>query len=281
MPLLILAEIAWATEGPERANETALRAGELGSRRGLGEILIASRTTRLGPLFEVGRWDELLDLARAVIEWSAGAGAEYEIATARPWEALVLQHRGRLDEASAAADDFMPLARHVADPQILVPAAVAAGSIALAQQRIDVATGLIEEIEGAAEVSAWYREHYLADLVRLCIGTGNLAAAERIIGQVDAFATRHRISLVTADALMHEAKGEFQIACAGHLEAAPEWESYGNVLEHARALLGAGRCLRGVGLPADQHLARAKEVFENLGAVSLLREAESLLLNPA
>ena len=89
--------------------------------------MIASRTTRLGPLFEIGRWDELLDLTGEVIEWSAGAGAEYEIATARPWEGLVLQHRGRLEEASAAADDFMPLARHVGDPQVLVPAAVAAG----------------------------------------------------------------------------------------------------------------------------------------------------------
>jgi len=279
MPLLILAEIAWATEGPERAIETALKAGELGGRRGLGEIVIASRTTRLGPLFEIGRWDELLDLTREVIEWSAGAGAEYEIATARPWEARVLLLRGRLDEASAAADDFMPLARHVGDPQVLVPAAVAAGSIALAQQRFDDAAGLIEEVESAADVSAWYREHYVADLVRLCIDTGNLAAAERIIDRSDAFTTRHRMSLVTADAVMHEAKGEFQIAGSRYLEAAPEWESYGNVLEHANALLGAGRCLASTGEPARDHLSRARDILAKLGAASLLQESESLLRN--
>ena len=138
---------------------------------------------------------------------------------------------------------------------------------------------MIEEIERAADVSAWYREHYLTDLVRLCIGTGDPAAAERIIERSHAFTTRHRLSLVTADAVMHEAKGEFQIAGARYLEAAPDWESYGNVLEHAKALLGAARCLAAAGEPAGEHVSHAREAFAKLGAAALLQEADSLLRN--
>lgn len=275
MPLLILAEIAWSTRGPTSALETAGRAELLASQRGLGEIAMASRTTRLGPLFDLGRWDELLDLAGDVIEWSAGTGAGYEAVSAQPWAAQVLQLRGRLEEASTAAAHFMKPAREVADPQVLIPAAVAAGWIALAEGRTDEAAHLIEEIERAADLSAWYREHFLADLVRLCAGIGNLEAAERLVGMANAFTDRHRLSLATARAVLHEAKGDLDLATETYLDAAQGWTSYGHVLEAAKAWLGAGRCLattREEG--AAPLLERAREAFGDVGAVGLLADAE-------
>jgi class 3 adenylate cyclase/tetratricopeptide (TPR) repeat protein len=275
MPLLILAEIAWSTRGPMSAIETADRAEHLANQRGLGEIAIASRTTRLGPLFDLGRWDELLDLAGDVIEWSAGTGAGYEVVSAQPWAAQVLQLRGRLEEASVAAAHFMKPAREVGDPQVLVPAAVAAGWIALAEGRTDEAAHLIEEVVRAADVSAWYREHFLADLVRLCAAIGNLAAAERLVGLANAFTDRHRLSLATARAVLHEAKGELDPATETYLEVAKGWASYGHVLEAARAWLGAGRCLATTHeAEATPHLERAREAFGHLGAVGLLADAE-------
>lgn len=278
MPLLILAEIAWATEGPLSAIETAERAERLASRRGLGEIAIASRTTRLGPLFDLGRWDALVELAGEVIEWSARAGAGYEVVSAQPWEALVLQLRGRTEDASAAAAEFMKLAYEVEDPQVLVPAAVAAGQIALADQRIEDAARLIEDVERSADVSAWYLEHFLADLVRLCLGTANVAAAERIVERADAFTLRHRLALATARAALQEARNE-PGAHAAYLEAAAGWASYGHALERARALLGAGRCLADSGADADARppLTQARDAFAELGAVSLAADAGSLL----
>jgi class 3 adenylate cyclase/tetratricopeptide (TPR) repeat protein len=275
MPLLILAEIAWSTRGPTSALETADRAEHLAGQRGLGEIAIASRTTRLGPLFDLGRWDELLDLAGDVIEWSAGTGAGYEAVSAQPWAAQVLQLRGRLEEASAAAAHFMKPARDVADPQVLIPAAVAAGWIALAEGRTDEAAHLIEEVERAADVSAWYREHFLADLVRLCAGIGNLEAAERLVGLANAVTDRHRLSLATARAVLHEAKGDLDPATETYLDAAKGWTSYGHALEAAKALLGAGRCLATTReAEAAPLLERAKGAFVDLGAVGLLEEAE-------
>jgi class 3 adenylate cyclase/tetratricopeptide (TPR) repeat protein len=275
MPLLILAEIAWSTRGPVSAIETAGRAEHLADQRGLGEIAIASRTTRLGPLFDLGRWDELLDVAGDVIAWSAGTGAAYEAVSAQPWVAQVLQLRGRLDEASVAAAHFMKPAREVGDPQVLIPAAVAAGWIALAEGRTDEAAHLIEEVDRAADVSAWYREHFLADLVRLCAGIGNLAAAERLVGLANAFTDRHRLALATARAVLQEAQGEIDPAAETYLEVAQGWTSYGHDLEAAKAWLGAGRCLAPVqGAEPAPYLIRAKEAFERLGAVGLLADAE-------
>ena len=278
MPLLILAEIGWATSGPTSALETAGRAQRLASQRGLGEMEIASRTTRLGPLFDLGRWDELLALAGDVIEWSIGTGGTYEIVSARPWAAQVLLLRGRLDEASAAVAHFMKRAREVGDPQVLVPAAVAAGWVALAEGRTEEVAHLIEEVDRAADETAWYREHFLADLVRVCAGIGNLAAAERLVGTANAFTDRHRLSLATARAVLHEAKGESGPATDTYLEAADGWTSYGHVLEAARARLGAGRCLADrSAADALPHLERARQAFRDLGAVGPLGEAEGSL----
>jgi tetratricopeptide (TPR) repeat protein len=275
MPLLILAEIAWSTRGPDSAMEVAGRAEHLANQRGLGEIAIASRTTRLGPLFDLGRWDELIDLAGDVIEWSAGTGAGYEVVSAQPWAAQVLLLRGKLEEASVAAAHFMKPAREVGDPQVLIPAAVAAGWVALAEGRTDEAAHLIEEVDRAADVSAWYREHFLADLVRLCAGIGNLAAAERLVDLANAFTDRHRLSLATARAVLHEAKGELDPATEAYLDAAEGWASYGHVFEAARARLGAGRCLATTdAAEAAPHLEGAREAFSHLGAVGLLAEAE-------
>ena len=278
MPLLILAEIGWATSGPASALETADRAEQLSSRRGLGEMEVASRTTRLGPLFDLGRWDELLGLSGDVIEFSTGTGGAYEIVSAQPWAAQVLLLRGRLEEASAAVAHFMKRAREVGDPQVLVPAAVAAGWVALAEGKTEEVARLIDEVDRAADVTAWYREHFLADLVRVCAGIGNLQAAERLVGAANAFTSRHRLSLATARAVLHEAKGRSGPATDMYLEAAEGWTSYGHVLEAARARLGAGRCLADRS-PAEAvpHLERARQALDDLGVVGPAREAEEVL----
>jgi tetratricopeptide (TPR) repeat protein len=278
MPLLIMAEIAWASDGPARALETAERAEELASRRGLGEITVASRTTKLGPLFELGRWDELLGVAGAVVDWSETAGAGYEVLSARPWEAQVLLLRGRVDEASVAAGSFMKDAREVGDPQVLIPAAVAAGSVALQEGRFEEAAQLVEEVERAADVIAWYREHFLADLVRLSVGSGSVATGRRLVEAASAFTVRQRLSVLTARAILAEAEGDLQGSADRSLEAAEAWTSYGHVVEAARASLAAGRCLVRLGrADADGPLRDARAIAETLRATLIGDEAESWL----
>ena len=278
MPLLILAEIAWASDGPARALETAEAAEDLAARRGLGEIAIASRTTKLGPLFDLGRWDQLLDVAGGVLEWSEGAGAGYEAVSARPWEAQVLLLRGRTSEASVAAASFLKQAREVGDPQVLIPAAVAAGSIALDEDRTDEAAQLVEEVERAADVIAWYREHFLADLVRICVGSGSLTTARRLVEAASAFTVRQRLSLLTAKAIIAEADDDLEGAVNGSFEASEAWTSYGHVVEAARASLAAGRCLAKLGrADAEAPLRQARATAETLRATPLVDEVDRWL----
>jgi hypothetical protein len=61
--------------------------------------------------------------------------------------------------------------------------------------------------------------------------------------------------------------------------AAAAWESFGNVYEHAQALLGQGRCLVDLGRAADATapLHQAREIFARLQARPALSETDSLL----
>jgi class 3 adenylate cyclase/tetratricopeptide (TPR) repeat protein len=276
--LVILAEVEWATEGPARAIDSADAASELATRRGLGDIVIACRTQSVGPLFDLGRWDELVSIADEVIEWSEAAGSGYDEITARLWEAQVLILRGQVPQATSIAD-FMTPAREIADPQVLVPAVVVSGLIALNEGRADEAIRLVEELDQAPDIGlGWFREHFIVDLVRLCVAAGGNVLASRLIEQAEPFATRHRLSLTSARAALKEALGTLEEASALYEEAIPGWTEYGNVVETGRALLGAGRCLtRMHHRNARPRLLRAREIFTDLGASVLLAEADAYL----
>jgi class 3 adenylate cyclase/tetratricopeptide (TPR) repeat protein len=281
MPLLILAEVRWATEDPESAIATADRAEQLAARRGLTEIAVASRTTKLGPLFDLGRWDDLMALADDVIAWSAGVGAGYEVVSAEPWRAQVLALRGRLEDASATAERFLKPARDVADPQVLIPAAVAAGIVAVAAGDMGQAASLLEEVERSADVSVWYREHFITDLVRLAAAVGDLAIGERLLAHAAPFTSRHRLGVATAEAVLAEARGDAGAAAAAYAAAADAWEASSHVVEAARARLGAGRAGLRAGVDGSRaHLERARDDWARLGAAPLVAEAERWLAEP-
>jgi class 3 adenylate cyclase/tetratricopeptide (TPR) repeat protein len=276
--LVILAEVEWATEGPSRAIDSADAASELATRRGLGDIVVACRTQSVGPLFDLGRWDELVSVADEVIEWSEAAGSGYDEITARLWETQVLILRGQVPQATSITDLMTP-AREIGDPQVLVPAVVVSGLIALDEGRAEEAIRLVEELDRAPDIGlGWYREHFVGDLVRLCVAAGDNPMASKLIEQAEAFTTRHRLSLASARAALQEAFGMLEEASALYEEAIPGWTEYGHVVETGRALLGAGRCrLRMRHQDARPQLLRAREIFTDLGASVLLAEADACL----
>ena len=98
-------------------------ASELADRRGLGDYGVACRTQTVGPLFDLGRWDELVAMANEVIERSDSAGNSYDEITAELWKSQVLLWRGEKDR-SISTEDLMISAREIGDPQVLVPAVV-------------------------------------------------------------------------------------------------------------------------------------------------------------
>ena len=123
-----LIEPLWLSEGPAAALETCQEAIEFTERRGVGEGTAWIRSATLTPLLDLGRWDEAVDTADALIAWERDHGGQYMSEMAHQIKATVLLWRGEVDAARTLAREFLPRARAIDDLQLLVPAlAVAAG----------------------------------------------------------------------------------------------------------------------------------------------------------
>ena len=277
--LLILAEVQWASDGPTAGLEATQRGADLAERRGLGEMLIGCRTTSLGPLFDLGRWDELLAVADEVIARSRDSGGNYAALMAMPWQAQVLLWRGERDRAREISTDLIALAREIRDPQVLVPASVSAALVTAHNGDTDGAMGLVVQLDDIPEVSIdWYREQTLADLSRICAMAGAAEAGERFLSRAAPVTLRHRLAVHTAQATLMESFGDPIQAADLYDEAAARWSDYGHVPEVGHTLLGAGRCLARLGRPeASDRLLRARKIFEGLEASVLVAEADRVL----
>ncbi len=275
--LVMLAEVEWASEGPERALVATRAGADLSERRGLDEMLVGCHTTSLGPLFDLGRWDELLKVADGIVGRTKEAAGGYATTLALPWKTQVLLWRGDGAAAVAAASELAAEARAIRDPQVLVPAFVASALVSLHTGDSASALGLLEELEQTTGVRIdWYREQCIADLVRICIAGGDPAMAERFLDRTRAFTLRHRLAELSARAALAEAAGEYEHASRIYVEAITGWTGFGHVLETGNALLGAGRCLTRLGRPeADDRFHRAKATFEQLGAQAMVAEVDA------
>src|SRR5207245_2819755 len=76
----------------------------------------------------------------------------------------------------------------------------------------------------------------------------------------------HEHACTSAHAQLAEAAGDHAQAATLYAEAAAHWQQFGNVPEHAHALLGQGRCLLAPADPAaEQPLRQAAELFSSMG----------------
>jgi tetratricopeptide (TPR) repeat protein len=110
--------------------------------------------------------------------------------------------------------------------------------------------------------------------------TGELESASRLLASADRTPYPHdRIAQATGHNILAEASGDLERALDGYREAADRWRAFGNVFEEAQALLGAGRCLIGIGSgeEAAPLLRSAEAIFGRLGAKPLLEETLSQL----
>ena len=280
--LFIMAELEWAIEGPATALSLASAGIELAERRGVLDEATACRTLALGPLFDLGKWDEVEASSSEVVRWSTSVGENYTAVIAQTWHAQVDLWRGKRAEAVALADDAIARARRIRDPQVLVPAVTIAGIIAAIEGAADKAIALVEEMDRTTEgFVGWYREQYLADLVRVCVLAGRPDLAQGQLDRAHTFARRHVLSYDTARATVLEARGEPGEALGLYQAVARGWAEIGQVLEAAFAWLGAARCLGMTGVAgAKDHVRRAQEVFETTGAVLLRERGDELLAPP-
>jgi class 3 adenylate cyclase/tetratricopeptide (TPR) repeat protein len=272
------AERFWLMDGPEAALAALWESREIALRQGNQGYLVRSAAF-LAPMFDLGRWDEVLATAS---EWrprlDAGPGRGH-LAAMEPPCAAVLCWRGAMAEAHQYLDPVLPLARKMA-LQDLLPALAAAVTLSVADENTPQALSLIEEYEQAlsrAPASWYWGGQHLAGIVRACAALGQLEHAQRLAGAAGPTLWRHRLEMQSAQAAIAEAAGD-PAADQLYADAADGWHLYGHVLEHGLALLGLGRCRQRAGHPdASAPLLAARAVFADLGAVMPLAEADRRL----
>jgi hypothetical protein len=222
-----------------------------------------SRAARLVYLYEGGEWDELLREADDVLRWDREQGGTIIEVIVLANFALVLAHRGDLDQANRAATIFLPRAREIRDPQILNPALLSAALVAAMSGATADAVPLVTEFERGTRAQMLNRCEWLPMAVRVCAAAGELELAERLlegVGQGPAGRLEH--AHVTAKAIVAEARGQAEDAAEAYAEAAEGWAEWGSVIERGYALLGLARCAGD-----EQALRQGTEIFDRLRAV--------------
>jgi class 3 adenylate cyclase/tetratricopeptide (TPR) repeat protein len=273
------AGLRWDLEGPSAALETEAEGMAFAARRGLAGIRLWMLAECTYSLYDLGRWDDLLAAADEV-EAEAGAGTGSQPAGfSLPQRVKVEHFRGHPAEAAAASATALPAARDAGDPQLLIPALEGRALLDVAAGRSAQAVDALLEIERISAETSPLMGSLSAELVRVACQAGDLALAHRLVDTNPAMPGRSENIVVTGQALIAEAEGRTREAADGYLDAAGRWATYGSLIEQGHALLGAGRCLLELGLPAEASdpLRIARELFAAPGAIVLVAQVDDLL----
>jgi class 3 adenylate cyclase/tetratricopeptide (TPR) repeat protein len=230
------------------------------------------------PLYDLGSWDELIANVDGLLE-DVEVDAYFTI-IALPQKALVLMQRGRVEEAAGLVEQFLVRARDAEDLQVLVPAIVAAASVAVAKGELVRAASLVREVETTTrEGAAARRAEYLPELVAIALAAGALDVAQALLKTKYFETGRPAHAHVAARAVFAEENGEVDAALELHEDAAARWSQHGFVLAQANALLGAGRCLLALGRvhEATSRLRESRELFLRLEAAPSVTRVDKAL----
>jgi tetratricopeptide (TPR) repeat protein len=274
-----LSDLTWLAETPAEGLRT-LRGGiALSEKRGLTLDAMWARAESTWMLFDLGNWDELLEVADEVLMWAERTGSSQLVAIVHPHIARVRLLRGDLHEAAQLVEKFIPRAREIQDDQVIVPALAVAAMVQLEEGHVAEAAKFVEELADAIRDRPFFRCAHLPDAVRVLTETGRLDEARQLLSGIDPMHRRDRYSLLSSRALLAEAHGEMEHALELFGQAAGDWLDYGFVLEQSHALFGTGRCLLTLGRAAEagQPLDQAVSLFDALGAKPLMKDVRSWL----
>ena len=162
---------------------------------------------------------------------------------------------------------------------MLVPALTTAALLEQERHDFAAATPLLEEYEEATRGQPYHRAQGLPDALRICIAAGWTDLGERLVEGIAETAGRPAHALVTARAVLAEARGNLEDAAQLYAQSAEGWRDFGFALEEGQALLGAGRCSLQLGWTreAAAQLQEAREKFATLWARPLVAAAEALI----
>src|SRR5439155_2770301 len=163
------------------------------------------------PLFNLGRWDEVIRLADEVIEADRD-GPTQLTGLVLPEKARVIAYRGRPAEGRALISDFLPRAREMRDPQVFVKALVAGAAASLGLNDLAGVQSWMEEAatsHGTWDVRYWA----LPEGARILAKAGVVDLADRLVeagGDPPFPATKAAVSF--GRAAVAEARGEIERA---------------------------------------------------------------------
>jgi tetratricopeptide (TPR) repeat protein len=274
-----LAYMTWLSEGPEKAEALYNEAVEVGDKRGVIGDSMWARAESVWPLFDLGKWDELLSRTHDVVEWEELHGGTQMRAMTLPYRAAVMLHRGRVEEAVSMTEDFLGLAREIGDLQVVVPALAVGGAAHAAAGDHRTATSLIHELTERSRPAPTWKGRFLPEAVRVLRAAGSIEPDGLVVQEQHVAATRDLNSVLTAKALLAAAEERWEEAEAMFRDAAQRWKDYGSVPEQGQALLEGGRCSMQLGHAdaARAALSDAKKIFARLGAKRLEADVDGAL----
>ena len=275
-----LASRVWPFEGPGAYREVMREEIAYAKPRGLTAALDVAESGLLDELVDTGQHDEALALAASMVPRLDASADVWDLLGVRDVQARILALRGKSAEVAEVLDWLESSARASGDPLFVL---LGLSSAALARAGLgqgETAAALLREIE--ADPGARANPHYagrLGDMVRTALGIGEADLAEQLVAGYEPRTPFGEHALVTANAMLAEARGDLAAALPAYADAAERWLRFEVVAEQGYALLGLGRCLVGLGRHGEalRPLAEAREIFARLGAVPTLAETDALL----
>ena len=230
-------------------------------------------------LFELGRWDEVIEVADELAKWEEEHGQAQPGVISGIEKMHVLTHRGSHEEAARLEEGLLPRAREISDPQVLWQALVVASVAHLGRGARDGARSMVEELVEVTVGQSAGGFYLIPEGLRVMMALGEVEMARRLVDEAVVAIPTVITRQVVVRAALAEADGNPEAAVEGYREAAAAWKRGGFVFEQANALLGAGRCLLSLGNAgeASRELSSARELFASLRAEPLLRECDDLL----
>jgi tetratricopeptide (TPR) repeat protein len=242
-----------------------LEAGlDLARSRGHTHHVMVSRGYLNWFWFHEGRWDELIESAGDLIERDRARGATQIEVFALTDSARVLVHREQASRAADFVDAALPRARHIGDPQVLLPTLATAALVAIARGDRAAADELLTEHEDRSGVHSVRVEDDLVWLMIVAVSLGDLSRAEALLTRHEPGSACARHAFAHGRALVAEASGRPEEAAKLFAEAADGWKVWGSVPFRGYALLGVGRCAGG-----EEARAEGEAIFARLAAVPI------------
>jgi class 3 adenylate cyclase len=226
-----------------------------------------------GLLAELGRVDEALDQAARLAQVIESTGDVRTLIELRATQLGVRVSRGEVIR-TAEPEWLFETARAVAAAEIVALAfgPAAAGYAHADPKRARMVLGELAEWPGVAETPYYGRTLPLN--VRTALALDDAELARTLAGIVKRRYPLQDHALHHAYAQVAEHDRDYKNAAAGYAGAADRWKSFGNLPEHAYALLGQGRCLAALGeAEAEPPLVRARDLFAALAFAPAYREA--------